>query len=142
MLVKIYLYADKNKYLAVLKAENNQNSTKKIKAKRKNSIMSNILTAAIKAIESLKFPVDLEIISPRNSFKQLPEITKKIPDQDYVKENFKLWEQLEQLISRHKSYKANKQTDNYNLRREYQKYYNSTFKLEENKNHKKMNKLF
>jgi hypothetical protein len=142
MLVKIYLFANKKKYLAVLVADNNQKSIKKIKAKSKNSIMFNMLTAAIKAIESLKFPVDLQVISPRNSFKQLPEITKNIPDQDYVKENFELWEHLERLISRHNSQKASKQTDSYNLRVEYQKIYNSTFKLNENENHKNMNKLF
>ena len=143
MKVTIYLYANKRIYTAVLVADNKKQSIKNIVQKNKGeSIMQNYIIAALKALRTLKFPVDIHIISPRNSFKMLPGIEEKIPKQDFVEENLEKWIEISDLIKKHKSYKANKHNDNKNLKSKWHYYRKSMVTSKDNPNIDKMDSLF
>lgn len=143
MKVTIYLYANKYIYDAILVADNEKQTIKKIEQKNKGeSIMQNYIIATLKALRTLKFPVDIQIISPRNSFKMLPGIEEKIPKQDFVAENIEKWKEISDLIKRHKSYTANKHKDNEKINKKWHYYRKSMVTSKNNQNLDKMDSLF
>ena len=143
MKVTIYLYANKKVYYAIMIANNKEKSIKKIKKERKTkSIMENYLLAAIVAFKSLKFPVNVKLISPRRTFSYMPDYENEIPEQDYIKDNMKLWKELSDLIKKHKSYIANRHTDNKKDFKEWQSLHSRVFSQKSNNNFDKMDTLF
>lgn len=143
MKVTIYLYANKYIYDAILVADNKKQTIKRIGQKHKGkNIMQNYTIAALKALRALKFPVDIHIISPKSSFKMLPDIEEKIPKQDFVAENIGKWKEISDLIKKHKSYKANKHKDNEKINKKWHYYRKSMVTSKDNQNLDKMDRLF
>jgi hypothetical protein len=143
MKVKIYVYANKKVYYAIMMADNKEKSIKKIKKERKTeSIMENYLLAVLAAFKSLKFPVDVHLVSPRRTFSYMPDYEKEIPEQDYIKENMKLWKELSRFIKKHKSYIANRHTDNEKDFKDWQSLHSRVFSQQSNNNFDKMDTLF
>lgn len=123
MKVKIIAYGNKKSYAARLIAGE---YSKEIRGQANNSAVRNTLIAAVKAIKKIKYPVDLEVVSCRNSFNQvIAEGIKKHKNQYYVRDNLKLWQEYKELINQHKSYKYTSHTENKADLMEFEKLYKS-----------------
>ena len=98
MFVKIIIYADENKYSAVLISGENKKRVRK--RTNLNSKIKTLLTGIIDCLEKLKYPVEIEIISDsRKLGNVLNEDIEVYKNKKYVTENIKLWKKLNNLLN-------------------------------------------
>lgn len=120
MLVKIIIYADEDRYSALMTSGKYK---KKIqKRTNKNSEFKTLLIGLIDCIKKLKYPVEIEIINNDLKLKEIIEQDlNSLEKKEYVINNIKLLKKLDQLLKEHLFYAF---TESEERQEEYKKFLN------------------